>query len=192
MLGEAAGAGGKPGMTAHPDPDLPPSARRWATCAAEAWIERGEGIKTWARGEHHRTPTGVTVEAEGLFILPRWAREAIAERADRRRLRVASVEAASRRSARPVTPRSPASVSRASSSALRLELGATGRSRASARAASYAPGSETRSAAPRSSRLSALRAKICCSVVVRSERPRPRNETAQCSTAVTRFLKPVM
>ena len=33
---------------------------------------------------------------------------------------------------------------------------------------------------------------ICCSVVVRSERPRPRNEMNQCSTAVTRFLKPVM
>jgi hypothetical protein len=43
----------------------------------EAWIERSEGIKTWARGEL-RGADGVTVEAEGLFILPRWAREAIA------------------------------------------------------------------------------------------------------------------
>jgi acyl-coenzyme A thioesterase PaaI-like protein len=75
MLGEAAGAGGKPGMTATltltygqrtPLGDL----------RARAWIERSEGIKTWARGEITGSE-GVTVEAEGLFILPRWAREAL-------------------------------------------------------------------------------------------------------------------
>jgi acyl-coenzyme A thioesterase PaaI-like protein len=77
MLGEAAGAGGKPGMTgtltlryrkATPLGDL----------RAEAWIDRSEGIKTWAKG-HILGPEGVTVEAEGVFILPRWAREAIAK-----------------------------------------------------------------------------------------------------------------
>ncbi|WP_193612924.1 PaaI family thioesterase [Nocardioides lijunqiniae] len=76
MLGEAAGAGGKPGMTgtltlryrrATPLGDL----------RAESWIDRSEGIKTWAKG-HLIGPEGVTVEAEGVFILPRWAREAIA------------------------------------------------------------------------------------------------------------------
>jgi acyl-coenzyme A thioesterase PaaI-like protein len=76
MLGEAAGAGGKPGMTgtltlryrrATPLGDL----------RAEAWIDRSEGVKTWAKG-HLVGPEGVTVEAEGVFILPRWAREAIA------------------------------------------------------------------------------------------------------------------
>lgn len=80
MLGEAAGAGGKPGMTGTltlvyrqgtPLGDL----------RAEAWIERSEGIKTWARG-HILGPEGVTVEAEGVFILPRWAREAIARQDD--------------------------------------------------------------------------------------------------------------
>lgn len=77
MLGEAAGAGGKPGMTATltltyrqrtPLGDLQTS----------AWIEKVDGIKTWARGEIVG-PEGVTVEAEGLFILPKWAREAIAQ-----------------------------------------------------------------------------------------------------------------
>jgi acyl-coenzyme A thioesterase PaaI-like protein len=77
MLGEAAGAGGKPGMTGtltlryrRPTPlgDL----------RAEAWIDRSEGFKTWARG-HIIGPEGPTVEAEGLFVLPRWAREAIAQ-----------------------------------------------------------------------------------------------------------------
>jgi hypothetical protein len=76
MLGEAAGAGGRPGMTATltlgyrqrtPLGDL----------SSEAWIERSEGIKTWARGEI-RGADGVTVEAEGLFILPKWARESVA------------------------------------------------------------------------------------------------------------------
>ena len=72
LLGEAAGAGGKPGMTAT----LTLSYRRatpLGDLSAEAWIERTEGIKTWARG-HITGPDGVTVETEGLFILPRWAR----------------------------------------------------------------------------------------------------------------------
>ncbi len=73
MLGEAAGAGGRPGMTgtltlryrqATPLGDL----------RAEAWIDRSEGIKTFAKG-HLIGPAGVTVEAEGVFILPRWARD---------------------------------------------------------------------------------------------------------------------
>lgn len=77
MLGEAAGAGGKPGMTGtltlvyrHSTPlgDL----------RSEAWIDRTEGVKTWAKG-HILGPRGVTVEAEGVFVLPKWAREAIAQ-----------------------------------------------------------------------------------------------------------------
>lgn len=73
LLGESAGAGGRPGMTGtltlvyrRPTPlgDL----------RAEAWIDRTEGIKTWAKG-HVIGPDGVTVEAEGVFILPKWARD---------------------------------------------------------------------------------------------------------------------
>ena len=76
MLGEATGAGGKPGMTAS----LTLSYRRATPLGdlrAEAWIERSEGIETWARG-HVADAEGVTVEAEGLFILPRWARQVVA------------------------------------------------------------------------------------------------------------------
>lgn len=77
LLGEATGAGGRPGMTAS----LTLTYRRATPLGdlrAEAWIERSEGIKTWARG-HLADAEGVTVEAEGLFILPRWAREMAAE-----------------------------------------------------------------------------------------------------------------
>lgn len=81
MLGEAAGAGGKPGMTGT----LTLRYRRGTPLGdlrAEAWIDRSEGIKTWAKG-HLMDAESVTVEAEGLFILPRWAREAIAAQAER-------------------------------------------------------------------------------------------------------------
>jgi acyl-coenzyme A thioesterase PaaI-like protein len=77
LLGEATGAGGRPGMTAS----LTLTYRRATPLGdlrGEAWIERTEGIKTWARG-HLSDAEGITVEAEGLFILPRWAREKAGE-----------------------------------------------------------------------------------------------------------------
>lgn len=76
MLGHAAGAGGKPGMTAT----LTLTYRQGTPLGdlrAEAWIDRVEGIKTWAKGQLIG-PDGVTVEAEGLFILPKWARPGMA------------------------------------------------------------------------------------------------------------------
>jgi len=78
MLGQAAGAGGKPGMTAT----LTLTYRKrtpLGDLSCRAWIERTEGHKTWARGELCG-PDGVTVEAEGLFILPKWAREQMTAR----------------------------------------------------------------------------------------------------------------
>jgi acyl-coenzyme A thioesterase PaaI-like protein len=42
---------------------------------AEAWVDRVDGFKTFARGEL-RDAEGVTVEAEGVFIMPAWARQA--------------------------------------------------------------------------------------------------------------------
>jgi acyl-coenzyme A thioesterase PaaI-like protein len=42
---------------------------------AEAWIDRTEGVKTFARGEI-RDADGVTVEADGIFVMPAWARDA--------------------------------------------------------------------------------------------------------------------
>ncbi|WP_370375177.1 PaaI family thioesterase [Mycolicibacterium sp. CR10] len=42
---------------------------------AEAFVERSEGVKTFARG-YLKDAEGVTVEAEGVFIKPAWARDA--------------------------------------------------------------------------------------------------------------------
>jgi len=42
---------------------------------AEAWIERMDGFKTYARGQLSDA-NGPTVEAEGVFIQPTWARDA--------------------------------------------------------------------------------------------------------------------
>jgi acyl-coenzyme A thioesterase PaaI-like protein len=42
---------------------------------SEAWIDRNEGVKVFARGTISDA-AGITVEAEGVFIEPAWAREA--------------------------------------------------------------------------------------------------------------------
>jgi len=42
---------------------------------AEAFVDRTEGVKTFARG-FISDAAGITVEAEGVFIQPAWAREA--------------------------------------------------------------------------------------------------------------------
>jgi acyl-coenzyme A thioesterase PaaI-like protein len=80
MLGEAAAAGGAPGMTGR----LNLTYRRptpLGDLSAKAWIHEVDGHKTTVRG-HILGPDGEpTVEAEGLFILPRWAREAMAKAA---------------------------------------------------------------------------------------------------------------
>jgi hypothetical protein len=41
---------------------------------AEASVYRKEGIKTYARG-HIADAAGITVEADGVFIMPSWARD---------------------------------------------------------------------------------------------------------------------
>ena len=76
VLGEAAAAGGTPGMTGT----LTLRYRRatpLGRCSAEAWIDRHEGVKTYVHGQLKRADGEVCVEAEGIFILPRWAREAM-------------------------------------------------------------------------------------------------------------------
>jgi len=83
MLGEAAASSGHPGMTGtlslrylHPTP--------LGRLRAEAEVTRVSGIKTIAEGRILvEQPDGTwraSVEAQGLFILPRWARERLAER----------------------------------------------------------------------------------------------------------------
>jgi len=72
VLGEAAEHGSAPGMTAT----LTLRYRRPTPLGklhAEARIDRVEGVKTFVVG-HLAGPDGVCVEAEGIFILPRWAR----------------------------------------------------------------------------------------------------------------------
>ncbi|WP_141015500.1 PaaI family thioesterase [Nocardioides sambongensis] len=76
LLGQAAGAGGRPGMTGT----LTIVYRQGTPLGplrGEAWIDRTEGIKTWAKGRL-LGPDGVTAEAEGVFILPKWARAMLA------------------------------------------------------------------------------------------------------------------
>jgi len=77
MLGEAAAAGGAPGMTGR----LELAYRRptpLGDLSAKAWIHEVNGYKTTVRGQILGADGEPTVEAEGLFILPRWAREAMA------------------------------------------------------------------------------------------------------------------
>lgn len=78
ILGEAASAGGRPGMTGtlqlrYRKPT--PLGRLYA----EAKVERADGLKTIVRGTLS-TSEHVCVEAEGIFVLPRWARELIEAR----------------------------------------------------------------------------------------------------------------
>ena len=74
MLGEAAAVGGGPGMTGR----LTVHYRRptpLGELRTEAWLESTTGRKTIAKGQVRDAEDNVTVEAEGLFILPRWATE---------------------------------------------------------------------------------------------------------------------
>lgn len=75
VFGEAAAAGGTPGMTGT----LTLRYRKntpLGRCSAEAWIDRHEGVKTYVHGVLRDAEGTETVEGEGIFILPRWAREA--------------------------------------------------------------------------------------------------------------------
>ena len=84
MLGEAAAVGGGPGMTAR----LTIHYRRptpLGRVASEGWVESTDGRKTVARGVLRDPDGNTTVEAEGLFVLPRWATEHPAWREDANR-----------------------------------------------------------------------------------------------------------
>ncbi|MDN5901327.1 MAG: PaaI family thioesterase [Brachybacterium sp.] len=73
VFGEAAAAGGSPGMTGT----LTLRYRRGTPLGnlhAEARIDRVEGVKTFVTG-FIGDADGPTVEAEGIFILPKWARD---------------------------------------------------------------------------------------------------------------------
>lgn len=73
VFGEACAAGGPPGMTGtltlrYRRPTL------LGQCSAKAWVDRRDGIKTIVKGWLKDAEGTVCVEAEGLFIVPKWAR----------------------------------------------------------------------------------------------------------------------
>ena len=74
VMGEAAAAGGHPGMTGtlsiRYERNTP-----LGDCSAAAWTDRVEGVKTIVLGEMRDAEGRRTVSAEGVFILPRWARK---------------------------------------------------------------------------------------------------------------------
>ncbi len=73
LLGEAAADGINPRLTGTISFRYV-RATRLGDLHAEATITRTEGVKTYAVG-HLADAEGVTVEAEGVFIQPRWSRE---------------------------------------------------------------------------------------------------------------------
>ncbi|HNM98618.1 MAG TPA: hotdog domain-containing protein [Marmoricola sp.] len=76
IMGEAAAAGGRPGMTAY----LTTHYRKptpLGDLEASAWIDSFDGIKTIVKGQLGPVGGEPTIETEGLFILPKWAREVI-------------------------------------------------------------------------------------------------------------------
>ena len=76
VFGEAASAGGTPGMTGTLTLRYLKNTRL-GDVSAEAWIDRREGVKTFVHGVMRNADGEETVRAEGVFILPKWAREAI-------------------------------------------------------------------------------------------------------------------
>ncbi len=72
LLGEAASDGVNPRLTGTISLRYV-RATRLGQLHAEAIATRTDGVKTFAAG-HLADEEGVTVEAEGVFILPRWAR----------------------------------------------------------------------------------------------------------------------
>ncbi len=73
LLGEAASDGVNPRLTGTISLRYV-RATRLGRLHAEVTTTRIDGVKTFAAG-HLADDEGVTVEAEGVFILPRWARE---------------------------------------------------------------------------------------------------------------------
>src|SRR5271155_3569157 len=73
LLGEAASDGVNPRLTGTITLRYV-RATRLGQLHAEATTTRIDGVKTFAAG-HLADEQGVTVEAEGVFILPRWARD---------------------------------------------------------------------------------------------------------------------
>jgi acyl-coenzyme A thioesterase PaaI-like protein len=70
LLGSAGGAAGRPGMTASLELRFRRPTPLHRPLVGRAWVETVDGRKTTIRGEIARADGRVTVEADGLFILP--------------------------------------------------------------------------------------------------------------------------
>lgn len=79
VVGAAPARIGMPGLTAY----LNTTYRRPTLLGVEhvvrGWVERVDGWKIHARGDIRDPQDRVTAEAEGLFVVPRWAREHLGE-----------------------------------------------------------------------------------------------------------------
>lgn len=75
VLGNVVSRSGRPGMTGTLT-IVYRQATPLGRLRCEAWVDRREGIKTWAKARLSTVDGQVTAEAEGVFILPRWARGA--------------------------------------------------------------------------------------------------------------------
>lgn len=75
-LGAAAEHAGAPGMTGTLTIRYR-QGTKLGRVRVDAWLDRVEGVKSFAKGTIS-TADGICAEAEGVFILPRWAREASA------------------------------------------------------------------------------------------------------------------
>ncbi|AZG44635.1 PaaI family thioesterase [Gordonia insulae] len=81
VLGHAAVHAGAPGMTGTLSIRYR-QGTKLGSMRTEAWIDRTEGVKTFAKGQIS-TADGICAEAEGIFIMPRWARELDIDRRSR-------------------------------------------------------------------------------------------------------------
>lgn len=74
VLGHAVSTSGRPGMTGTLT-IVYRKGTKLGDLRCEAWVDHREGIKTWGKGRILDADGEVTAEAEGVFILPKWARD---------------------------------------------------------------------------------------------------------------------
>ena len=77
LAGEAAAAGGAPGMTGTLSIRYE-RATLLGDCSASAWVDRVDGVKTFVKGEMRDADGETTATCEGVFIMPRWVRDMVA------------------------------------------------------------------------------------------------------------------
>ena len=77
VLGTVPALVGRPGMTAYLNVTYRRPTPLQEDLTAEGWVDREEGWKTFVKGHILDAQGRVTAETEGLFIVPKFAREAL-------------------------------------------------------------------------------------------------------------------